>query len=999
MNSHILRLAFSLFLSINAFSQTGPGGVGTNDSSSSLKLWLDASKGVTLSGSDVTTWADLSGSSNNATPPSTAARPNLNTADINGYNSIHFDGINDEFRVTDNSSLDLTSWDIFIVTKADLNKNYNALFVKGQDAQENYEFLTYGAAFFHTPIRFTDGSRNHSNSASGLYSTTDFDLYEYSFSSSVGRDVYKNNTNIITDNESRTPRTNNIDLYIGNENVGGRHLNGRISEFLIFNTPLNTAEKIIVQNYLSAKYDVSLSSNDFYVHDNASNGDFDHNVAGIGQASDGSNHTDSKGTGIVRISKGSLSGLNNGEFLFWGEETQFPTYNFSTNTITHTEQLNSKWRVRRSGGNPGRVNISFDISGMDLSGKQGCQPLQLVVDNDSDFSMTDPNDEVYDLTITGTTATATNVRLRQNRYFTLRYTDEIIWDGAAFCNGSGSAEAPNDTDECLKLTVKSGANAVISSDAHVREIEIESGGTLIINDGVLLEVENFIQTNGTIELQGEAQLIQNHTSISSNGGTGILVKRQQGATNLYNYNFWSAPVNNGGSWQIGDIEEPNGVINFHSNPDANAATMPITLSSRWLYSYNGLSGSSSTWNKLNTTSTLSPGIGYTMKGSGAASSEQDYIFKGTPNDGNYSIPIAAGNDILIGNPYPSAIDADEFINDNLAVINGSLYFWEHFGTNNSHYQKDYEGGYAIRNLLMGTAAVAGNGGNTSTNGSASKPAPLQHIPVGQGFFVRASATGGNIQFNNSQRAFARESLSESVFYKGKAKKSSKEVDKRTKVWFSFTQPGKFTKQLGLGFDSRASKAYDNGYDAISYDNFRNDISWILNEENLAIQALSHINVEESIALRVKISDEGLFNFEIDKVKNLPEGLDIFLKDNTTNSFYELSTRKAELFLEQGDYNDRFSIVFKQSQSLSVTDRVEEKLSVFYDKSSGKIVLNNVTNFEEIQELKIYNSVGQEVKTLKALSTNKVDFYNYSDGVYIVNIVTDNAQKTGKVIKF
>ena len=81
----------------------------------------------------------------------------------------------------------------------------------------------------------------------------------------------------------------------------GRSFSGEITEIIAFNETLNLAERIIVQNYLAAKYGISLVANDFYTQDDAANGNFDHNVAGIGKASDDSQHTDSQGTGIIRI--------------------------------------------------------------------------------------------------------------------------------------------------------------------------------------------------------------------------------------------------------------------------------------------------------------------------------------------------------------------------------------------------------------------------------------------------------------------------------------------------------------------------------------------------------------------------------------------------------------------------------------------------------------------------------------------------------------------------
>jgi hypothetical protein len=108
-----------------------------------------------------------------------------------------------------------------------------------------------------------------------------------------------------------------------------------------------------------------------------------------------------------------------------------------------------------------------------------------------------------------------------------------------------------------------------------------------------------------------------------------------------------------------------------------------------------------------------------MKGSGAATANQNYTFVGKPNNGVITSPIAANNANLSGNPYASAIDANKFINDNLSAITGTLYFWEHFSTNTSHNLLEYQGGYAARNLTGGSipvspAGVSGLGSSTRT---------------------------------------------------------------------------------------------------------------------------------------------------------------------------------------------------------------------------------------------------------------------------------------------
>src|SRR5690606_36115807 len=150
------------------------------------------------------------------------------------------------------------------------------------------------------------------------------------------KSLFIDNTTSVT-NSQGMDANNTRGFRIGagrNEQAADYFFSGQISEIIMYNAVLNNAERIIVNNYLAAKYGLTLAAaNDIYTMDNPGNRNFDYNVAGIGQANDGSNHTDSQGTGIVRINN--PRNLNNNDFLFWGEETKDPTYNFTTNTANY----------------------------------------------------------------------------------------------------------------------------------------------------------------------------------------------------------------------------------------------------------------------------------------------------------------------------------------------------------------------------------------------------------------------------------------------------------------------------------------------------------------------------------------------------------------------------------------------------------------------------------------------------------------------------------------
>jgi hypothetical protein len=255
--------------------------------------------------------------------------------------------------------------------------------VKGDDGLENYEMLSYNDGNLHTPIRYTDATRTSPNAPAGQLNTSTFEIIEYSYSAAVGRDAWKNNsaTTIITDNENKTPTVNALPLYIGNErSTTGRYVDGDIAEIVIFNAPLNSAQKIIVNNYLAAKYNRTLGANDLYTMDNAGNGNFDFEVAGIGRVDASNMQSDSKGSSFVRMN--TASGLGDGEYLIWGHDNGSIQNNNTSDVDGATIQarLGRVWRLTEV-GDVGTVSVSFDVSTFTtVIGSN----LRLLIDRDGD---------------------------------------------------------------------------------------------------------------------------------------------------------------------------------------------------------------------------------------------------------------------------------------------------------------------------------------------------------------------------------------------------------------------------------------------------------------------------------------------------------------------------------------------------------------------------------------------------------------------------------------
>jgi hypothetical protein len=302
------------------FAQSGPGGVGSNANN---VLWLRADNGVNTTGPSVTGWLDRSGNNNNATPPNVAARPIIVPATLNGYPVLSFDGVNDELRIPDANSLDMVQWDIFLVNSVTTPKNNNVWLSKSSNTQPNYALWSPLSGALTMPIYDIFTLLSSPSTAAGTVGAP-YSLLEYNNTVLLGlfpsRTVYKFGNQIYNDiNLLQLPAVNANQLYIGNaQGVAGWSLNGGIGELFMYNAPINTAQRIIINNYLAAKYNFALAANDIYTQDNGANGDYDHEMAGIGRISSGSMHTDAQGSAVVRINN--PTGLANNEFMLWGHD-------------------------------------------------------------------------------------------------------------------------------------------------------------------------------------------------------------------------------------------------------------------------------------------------------------------------------------------------------------------------------------------------------------------------------------------------------------------------------------------------------------------------------------------------------------------------------------------------------------------------------------------------------------------------------------------------------
>lgn len=555
---------------------------------------------------------------------------------------------------------------------------------------------------------------------------------------------------------------------------------------------------------------------------------------------------------------------------------------------------------------------------------------------------------------------------------------------------------------------------------------IVNNNTLSAQNDTKLQVSHYLKINGKIDLVGKSQLVQTLNSEFDATSTGSLEKDQQGTSNKYNYNYWCSPVGtpngttNNNSYTVngilrdGTTTTPQTIL-WTSGTDG-APGSPITLSRKWIYKFQSSANDYANWSFVGQTGTLLAAQGFSMKGSGAATSTQNYTFVGKPNNGKIQYSIGPNLLNLTGNPYSSALDATAFINDNLASTTGTLYFWDHFG-GETHVLLSYLGGYATRNLVGGVVAMSQP--ELQDVGPGTK-IPKRYVPVGQGFFVTSSAIGGDMVFNNNQREFAKEdnlvdsnpmfrnanqvsSIPQANHFEDNSENLGEEQDNFTKIRLGFDSRNNYHRQVLLGFmDENASSEIDPGYDAVHIDTQVNDMYFIHDETKLVIQGDGYFNTENMYPLAVKADAAGNVKFMIDEVENLDEDQDIYIFDNMTGIYHNIKNNTFEINLEAGLHDRRFSLRFTTQESLGTVDQeLEEGIEIAFTSNNNILHVKNELVDTTVTEIAAFNILGQTLATWnvenEAQQNIQIPISNLSTGTYIVKVKTTNGDLSKKII--
>ena len=539
---------------------------------------------------------------------------------------------------------------------------------------------------------------------------------------------------------------------------------------------------------------------------------------------------------------------------------------------------------------------------------------------------------------------------------------------------------------------------------------------LYVEDNINLEKNNNPETEASIYLRRESQLLQGEKSTNLNYGNGLLSVFQEGTSNAFDYNYWALPVKDNISQnQFGAvIFQPKNKTNstpVHITGSLEGTSHPLRISRRWIYKYSG--SEYNDWQHVGVNFDVAPGEGFTMKGVNGTDprlvngvennpgNSQRYDFRGLPNDGEIKVSINKDQAVLVGNPYPSALHLQSFLMENPAST-GIAYFWDSKNNGDSHNLKDYEGGYGSYSPGANAYAPAvfktynGAGEETGSSGESGSEIAREYTPIAQGFML-SGRNDGYIHFKNSQRRFQQENSQTSEFKN--QQKSEIPLLKLNVIVNSL-----YTRALLLAFREDSSKDYDWAMDAKIYGVLQNDVGWNIEEAFYNIQ-VRPFRKNDKIPLLINLTENASLSFQLDDFRQF-ENENVYIFDAELESNFRLNKDIFSIDLPKGNYSNRFFISFIEEKEDNLQSELPvEELDFLIPEAL--IVQNNIKAQLEIKMLEtdvkqilLYDLNGQMIynKTLPGGSANyTLPTSGLQDAIYVLKLISSNNMEFTKKI--
>ncbi|MCR9153930.1 MAG: T9SS type A sorting domain-containing protein [Bacteroidetes bacterium] len=509
---------------------------------------------------------------------------------------------------------------------------------------------------------------------------------------------------------------------------------------------------------------------------------------------------------------------------------------------------------------------------------------------------------------------------------------------------------PDEFTDSLSLQLAAGDSIYLNSPADLKNLILDSGSYLDLGPLARLSIHGQISNGAQINIQNGATILQTLQADLNQGNGLVSYQKEYTAVDHRRFSFWSSPMANDSIQEV-----------FAQSLEADRYCFdPINQS--YVQCDSGL---------------LAPGLGFAFTPSVQNPiTRQNFVdqrnFKGQLNNGTISInfnSVQAGDWLLLGNPYPSPLNFQSFIQANPDLL-GTVYFWD-----------------SSTPLASGSAYANWNSAGANAVPFSSRNAPNSAVDVAQGFMVQVSHSFSgaslSLQFTNAMRLFS--SVPNPPFFK-------KELENQ-QFWFSLRN-----EEIGIStlirFSSDSAFNSSQALDAPIKPSASGLNLFSLKEKNeLSIQSLPWKDAVV-VPIGMNIHSSGKFSLSLDSSRSKSPTI-VYLYDTKQETYYNLNDSLVSLqFPNTGKNTSRYELHFYDAASLEIRSFQTVNFNLDWRLQNDRLIVMRPQNHPFALEVELLDLKGQVLRSQSMALEEEISFpiNDLVQGIYLLQLKSDNSNK-------
>jgi len=519
-------------------------------------------------------------------------------------------------------------------------------------------------------------------------------------------------------------------------------------------------------------------------------------------------------------------------------------------------------------------------------------------------------------------------------------------------------------------------------------LTVNPGKTLTINAGDYMKIGGGLTVDGTLIIEHEGSFVQVESDATVENNGTINVELTTPFLKPRDFMIMGSPMTQEARDEVfvnAFLVLNHTTANFFPHPDVTAQ-FPLAENFADDKTQNG-----SFWNQYS--GSIDVGRGYLVRPQadytdGNKTYDMTYT-KGTLNNGDITFSVVFNNNKndspnVLANPYASSIWANDFINANAMI--DELYFWEHITPPNTNLPGSGSMNFSMEdismyNLLGGTPAASDPGTSTTPNG---------YISTGQGFGIKANASGTAMFTNSMRRTTDNNTIREAQII-------------RDRLWLTVSNDAyEMQNTILIGFTSEATSGVDNGFDSRRLATVVSLFSHLEDgSKEFGIQTREEFDMEHKVPLGFSsLIDEDLtYTISLSKFEGAHlDYASVYLFDKVLNTIANLSNSDYEFRSSKESYSNRFVLMFKDKYTFDDPGLMLNAINLYPNPANS--LLNIDAPLLDITRVEVFDLSGRKMsdRIFNASDEPIIDMSSFRSALYFVRITTDSGTVTKRIQK-